>query len=196
LRRGFGQRSGSARPPSHRHRSKGQYRTATDYRPSICIRVRIQYRTVRIGILILHWRIKIKLLSARIRVQYSDPDLPGLVRIIRASHPNDVRCPRWRGQSRKTTTGPKSGLKIKVCLKSKFVPPQVPIADPGLKSGPKSESGLNRWHQSGEMDPWLVTGSDPDCVTTNQDRDTTYIGTGPDQLPLPKMERKTANVTR
>ncbi len=33
-------------------------------------------------------------------------------------------------------------------------------------------------------DPWLVAGSDPDCVTTNQDRDTTYVGTGPDQLPL------------
>jgi hypothetical protein len=36
----------------------------------------------------------------------------------------------------------------------------------------------------GETDPWLVAGSDPDCVTTNQDRDTTYAGTGPDQLPL------------
>jgi hypothetical protein len=33
-------------------------------------------------------------------------------------------------------------------------------------------------------DPRLVAGSDPDCVTTNQDRDTTYAGTGPDQLPL------------
>jgi hypothetical protein len=51
------------------------------------------------SILILHWRIKIKLLSARIQVQYSDPDLPGLVRIIRASHSNDARFPRWRGQS-------------------------------------------------------------------------------------------------
>ncbi len=35
-------------------------------------------------------------------------------------------------------------------------------------------------------DPRLVAGSDPDCVTTNQDRDTTYVGTGPDQLPLAK----------
>ena len=33
-------------------------------------------------------------------------------------------------------------------------------------------------------DPRLVAGSDPDCVTTNQDRDTTYVETGPDQLPL------------
>ena len=33
-------------------------------------------------------------------------------------------------------------------------------------------------------DPRLVAGSDPDYVTTNQDRDTTYAGTGPDQLPL------------
>ena len=33
-------------------------------------------------------------------------------------------------------------------------------------------------------DPCLAAGSDPDCVTTNQDRDTTYVGTGPDQLPL------------
>ncbi len=37
-----------------------------------------------------------------------------------------------------------------------------------------------------EDDPRLVAGSDPDCVTTNRDRDTTYIGTGPDQLPLAK----------
>jgi hypothetical protein len=33
-------------------------------------------------------------------------------------------------------------------------------------------------------DPRLVAGSNPDCVTTNQARDTTYVGTGPDQLPL------------
>ncbi len=33
-------------------------------------------------------------------------------------------------------------------------------------------------------DPRLGAGSDPDCVTTNQDRDPTYAGTGPDQLPL------------
>jgi hypothetical protein len=120
-----GPKSGSARPPSHRYRSKVQYCTATDYGPGICIRVRIPYRTACIRILILHWRIKIKLLRAGIQVQYSDTDLPGLVRIIRAWHPNDVRCPRWRGQSRKTTTRPKSGLKIKICLKSKFLPPQV-----------------------------------------------------------------------
>ncbi len=119
MKRGSSPRSGSARPPSHRYRGKLRYRTATDYGPSICIRVRIPYRTVRIRILILHWCIKIKLLSAWIRVQYSDPDLPGLVRIIRASHSNDMRCPRWRGQSRKRTTGPKSGLKIKICLEIK-----------------------------------------------------------------------------
>jgi hypothetical protein len=112
-------KSGSACPPSHRYCSKVRYRTATDYGPGICIRVRIPHRMVRIRILILHWRIKIKLLSARIRVQYSDPDLPGLVRIIRASHTNDVRCPGWRGQSRKTTTGLKSGLKIKIYLEIK-----------------------------------------------------------------------------
>ncbi len=99
LRRGSGPRSGSARLPSHRYHSKVRYCTATDYGPGICIRVRIPYHTVRIGIWILHWRIEIKLLGVRIRVQYSDPDLPGLVRIIRASHSNDVRCPRWRGQS-------------------------------------------------------------------------------------------------
>jgi hypothetical protein len=87
---------------------------------------------------------------------------------------------------RKTTTGLKSGLKIKICLKSKFLPPSPDpsIADPGLGSGPKSGSGLIRWHQSGETDPWLVAGSVPDCVTTNQDRDTTYVGTGLDQLSL------------
>ena len=156
MRRGSRPRSGSARPPWHRYRSKVRYRTATDYGPGICIRVRIPNRTVRIRILILHWRIKIKLLGVRIRVQYSDPDLPGLVRIIRASHPNDVRCPRWRGQSRKTTTGPKSGLKIKIYLKNQSFcllrfteSPDPRTADPGFGSGPKSGSGLNRWHQSG-----------------------------------------------
>jgi hypothetical protein len=120
---------------SHRYRSKVRYRTATDYGPSICIRVRILYRTVRIRILILHWRIKVKLLGARIRVQYSDPDLHGLVRIIRASHSNDMRCPLWRGQSRKMTTRPKSGLKIKICLKSKFLPPQVHIESKSANCG-------------------------------------------------------------
>ncbi len=115
----------SARLPSHRYRSKVRYRTAKDYGPGICIQVRIPHRTVRIPILILLWRIKIKLLGGRIRVQFSDPDLPGLVRIIRASHSNDVKCPRWRGQSRKMTTGPKSGLKIKIYLKIKALPPQI-----------------------------------------------------------------------
>jgi hypothetical protein len=115
----YGTRSGSAHPPSHRYRSKVRYRTATDYGPGICIRVRILYRTVRIHIFILLWHIKIKLSGCRIRVQYLDLDLPGLVRIIRALHSNDVRCPRWRGQSRKTTTRPKSGLKIKIYLKMK-----------------------------------------------------------------------------
>jgi hypothetical protein len=197
LRRGSGPRSGSARPPSHLYRGKVRYRTATDYGPGICIRVRIPYRTVRIRILILLGRIKIKLLSGRIRVQYSDPDLPGLVRLIRALHSDDVRCPRWRGQSMKTTTGPKSGLKIKICLKIKVFASsgsqrvrirglRIRDSDPGLGSGPKSGSGLKRWHQSGKADPWLVAGSDPDCVTTNRDRDTTYVGTGPDQLPLAK----------
>jgi hypothetical protein len=36
------------------------------------------------------------------------------------------------------------------------------------------------------VDPRLVAGSGPGCVTTNRDRDTTYVGTGPDQLPLAK----------
>ncbi len=135
MRRGSGPKSGSACPPSHRYRSKVRYRTAMDYGPSICIRVRIPYRTVRIRILILHWRIKIKLLSARIRVQYSDPDLPGLVQIIRASHSNDVRCPRWWGQSRKTTTGPKSGLQVKICLKIKFLPLKVHIESGSANCG-------------------------------------------------------------
>ncbi len=54
------------------------------------------------------------LLGGRIRVQYSDPDLPGLIR----SHPGtallDARCPRWRGQSKKTTTRLKSSFKDKI----------------------------------------------------------------------------------
>jgi hypothetical protein len=32
-------------------------------------------------------------------------------------------------------------------------------------------------------DPCLAAGSDPDCVTTNRDWDTTYVGTGPVWLP-------------
>ena len=77
------------------------------------------------------------------------------------------------------------------CLLRFTESPDPRTADPGLGSGPKSGSGLNRWHQSGETDPWLVAGSDPDCVTTNRDRDTTYVGTGPDQLPghLKQRER-------
>jgi hypothetical protein len=74
--------------------------------------------------------------------------------------------------------------------------PDPRTADPGLGSGPKSGSGLNRWHQSGKTDPRLVAESDPDCVTTNQDWDTTYVGTGPDQLPLAKDGKKKANFTR
>ncbi len=151
-----GPKSGSARPPSHWYRSKVRYRTATDYGPGICIRVRIPYLTVRGRILILLWRIEIKLLGDQIRVQYSDPDLPGLVRVIRASHLQDARCPRWRGQSRKTTTGPKSGLKIKIYLKIKVFASsgsqrtwicklRIWDLDPDLNPDP----GLNRWHQSG-----------------------------------------------
>ncbi len=56
-----------------------RYRTATDYGPGICIRVRIPYRTVRIRILILLWRVKIKLLGGRIRpVLGSGPSRTGL----------------------------------------------------------------------------------------------------------------------
>ncbi len=47
---------------------------------------------------------------------------------------------------RKTTTGPKSGLKIKICLKSKFLPPQVHMESGSAQHG----SGLIRWHKSGE----------------------------------------------
>ncbi len=39
--------SGSARQPSPRYRRKARYRTAMDYGPGICIRVRIPYHTVR-----------------------------------------------------------------------------------------------------------------------------------------------------
>ncbi len=118
MKRGSGPKSRSTRPPSHRHRSKARYRTATDYGPGICIRVRIPYRTVGGCILILLWRIKIELLGDRIRVQYSDLDLPGLIRVIRASHLQDARCPRWRGQSG-------TRFKDKNLIKIKVLPPQV-----------------------------------------------------------------------
>ena len=44
-------------------------------------------------------------------------------------------------------------------------------------------------------DPCLAAGSDPDCVTTNRDRDTTNVGTGPGWLPWPlcKKEKEMAN---
>ncbi len=70
---------------------------------------------------------------------------------------------------RKTTTGLKSGLKIKICLKIKVFAfsgshrvPDLRIADPGLGSGPKSGSGLIRWHQSGER----ILGSSLDPTRT------------------------------
>jgi hypothetical protein len=162
LKRGSGPRSGSAGPPSHRYCSKVRYRTATDYGLGICIWVRI--RTVRyasafefcIG------ASKIKLLGVRIRVQYLDPDLPGLVRIIR--HRIRMTCDAHDGgdSPRKTTAGPKSGLKIKICLKSKFFPPQVHSRIRGLGSGPKSGSGLIRWHQARER----ILGSSLDPTQT------------------------------
>ena len=142
-------------------------------------------------------------MGVRIRVQYSDSDLPGLVRIIRASHPNDVQCPRWRGQSQEDDYRTEVRFKDKNLLKIKVFSssgshrvPDPRIADRGLGSGPKSGFGLNRWHQSGETDPRLVAGSDPDCVTIHRDWDTTYVGTGPDQLPLAKDGKKKANFTR
>ena len=39
-------------------------------------------------------------------------------------------------------------------------------------------------------DPCLAAGSDPDCVTTNRVRDTTYVGTGPGWLPWPKKQQR------
>ncbi len=39
-------------------------------------------------------------------------------------------------------------------------------------------------------DPCLAAGSDPDCVTTNRDWDTTYVGTGPCWLPATFKERE------
>ena len=46
------------------------------------------------------------------------------------------------------------------------------------------------------MDPYLAAGSDPDCVTTNRDRDTTYVGTGPCQLPWPLSKKGKSGQTR
>jgi hypothetical protein len=58
--------------------------TALDYGPGIYIRIRIPYRTVCVRFLMFFFGAKVrKLLNDRIRVQYSDPDLPELVR----SHP-------------------------------------------------------------------------------------------------------------
>ncbi len=81
------------------------------------------------------------------------------------------------------------------CLLRFTESPDLRIADPGLGSGPKSGSGLIDGISPGAA-PRLVAGSSPDCVTANQDRDTTYIGTGPDQLPLAKRWKEKANFTR
>ena len=82
---------------------------------------------------------------------------------------------------RKTTTGPKSGLKIKICLKSKFLPPQVHI---------ESGSGLIRWHQSGER----ILGSSLDLARTALPliRTGTQHTLGPDLISClwPTMEKK------
>jgi hypothetical protein len=43
-------------------------------------------------------------------------------------------------------------------------------------------------------DPRLVAESDPDCVTTNQDRDTTYVGTGPDQTERKMKDKEKTGV--
>ena len=42
-------------------------------------------------------------------------------------------------------------------------------------------------------DPCLAAGSDPDCVTTNRVRDTTYVGTAPGWLPWPLWTTKRKN---
>ena len=59
---------------------------------------------------------------------------------------------------RKTTKGPKSGLKKEntwnlnnFASSGSHKSPDPRNADPGLGSGPKSGSGLIRWHQSGEQ---------------------------------------------
>ncbi len=70
------------------------------------------------------------------------------------------------------------------------------ITDPGLGSGPKSGSGLNRWHQSGKTDPRLVAGSDRTALP--------LIGTGTQHTlgPVrischwPKDGKKKDNFTR
>ncbi len=67
------------------------------------------------------------MLNDRIRVQYMDPDLPGLVR----SHPGIAfakrAMPTMKGTVQETTTGPKSGLKdVKSAeIKHKCCPPLV-----------------------------------------------------------------------
>ena len=45
-------------------------------------------------------------------------------------------------------------------------------------------------------DPCLAAGSNPDCVTTNRDRDTTYVGTGLCQLPWPLSKKGKSGQTR
>jgi hypothetical protein len=102
---------------------------------------------------------------------------------------------------RKTITRPKSGLKIKICLKSTFLPPQVHIrvriratrirdSDPGLGSGPKSGSGLIRWHQSGER--ILGSSLDPTRTALPLIRTGTQYTLGPDLISClwPTMEKK------
>jgi hypothetical protein len=79
--------------------------------------------------------------------------------------------------SRKTTTRPKSGLKIKICLKIKVFPPQVHTESgsahrgSGLGSGPKSGSGLNKMASVREggsvFSRWIRPGLLYHCSTTS-----------------------------
>jgi hypothetical protein len=82
------------------------------------------------------------------------------------------------------------------CLLRFTESPDPRIADPGLGSGPKSGSGLNRWHQSGER----ILGSSLDPARTALP----LIGTGTQHTlgPVrischwPKDGKNKANFTR
>ena len=86
--------------------------TALDYGPIIKIQVRIPYRSVHVYFLCFLRRIGKK------AAEWPDPSpvlRSGPSRTAPQSSSHRIllhaRWPRWRGQSRKTTTGPKSGFK-------------------------------------------------------------------------------------
>ncbi len=160
--------------------------TAPDYGPGIYIRIHILYRTVRVRFWYFLWLIGKK------AAEWPDPSPvlgsgPSRIGSQSSSHCIllNARWPRWSGQSRKTTTGPKSGFKE---MKSFEIKHKMLAS-----SGSQRMRNHNWWRIcDSDPDPRKSTSTaklkgispgrfrgwspdpDQDCVTTNQDRGPTH----------------------